>query len=53
MLQDKVLKSYRDSLNQRLTILIKDPESNKDIISDIKVEIKKINNILNRSYNRG
>ncbi|CCH63467.1 hypothetical protein [Campylobacter phage CP21] len=53
MLQDKVLKSYRDSLNQRLSILIKDPESNKDIISDIKVEIKKINNILNRSYNRG
>ncbi|WP_162842102.1 hypothetical protein [Campylobacter jejuni] len=53
MLQDKVLKSYRDSLNQRLTILVKDPESNKDIISDIKVEIKKINNILNRSYNRG
>ncbi|QOI69358.1 hypothetical protein F379_072 [Campylobacter phage F379] len=53
MLQDKVLKNYRDSLNQRLSILIKDPESNKDIISDIKVEIKKINNILNRSYNRG
>lgn len=53
MLRDKVLKSYRDSLNQRLAILIKDPESNKDIISDIKVEIKKINNILNRSYNRG
>lgn len=53
MLQDKVLKSYRDSLNQRLSILIKDSENNKDAISDIKVEIKKIDNILNRSYNRG
>lgn len=53
MLQNKVLKNYRDSLNQRLLILIKDPENNKDVISDVKVEIKKINNILNRSHNRG
>ncbi|QAU04850.1 hypothetical protein [Campylobacter phage CP20] len=53
MLQDKVLKNYRDSLNQRLSILIRDPENNKDVISDVKVEIKKIDNILNRSYNRG
>lgn len=53
MLQDKVLKNYRDSLNQRLSILIKDPENNKDAISDVKIEIKKINSILNRSYNRG
>lgn len=53
MSQDKVLKNYRDSLNQRLTILIKDPENNKDVISDVKVEIKKINKILNRSYNHG
>lgn len=53
MLQDKVLKNYRDSLNQRLSILVKDPENNKDAISDIKVEMKKINNILNRSCSRG
>ena len=52
MLQIEVLKNYRDSLNQRLLILIEDPENNKDTITDIKDEVKKINNILNRSYNR-